>query len=52
MHVGAAGAQVRYSRVSRAIPVLRVCQRGRERVPDAFRNRALDRAKRERRVRV
>lgn len=52
MHIGTAGAQVCYSRVSRAVSVLRVRQRRRERVPDAFRSRALDRAKRERRVRV
>ena len=51
-HIGPAGAQVRYSRVSRAVSVLRVCQRRRERLPDAFRGRALDRSKRERRVRV
>ena len=52
MHIGTASAQVRYSRVSRAVSVLRVCQRRRERVPDAFRSRALDRSKRERRVRI
>jgi hypothetical protein len=55
LHIGIAGAQVRYSRVyrvHRAVPVLRVFQRRRERVPNTFRGRVPDRAKREPRVRV
>ena len=52
VHIGVAGAQVYYSRVFRAVSVLRVRQRRRERVAYAFRNRALDRTKRKWRVRV
>jgi Uncharacterised protein family (UPF0220) len=52
MDIGIAGTQVHYSRVSRAVSVLRVRQRRRKRVPYAFRSRALDRAKRKWRVRV
>jgi hypothetical protein len=52
MYIGTAGTQVHYSRVFRAVSVLRVRQRRRERVPYAFRSRALDRAKRKWRVRV
>ena len=52
MHIGITGTQVYHSRVSRAVSVLRVRQRRRERVPYAFRSRALDRAKRKWRVRV
>lgn len=52
VYIGIAGAQIRHSRVSRAVSVLRVRQRRRERVPYAFRSRALDRTKRKWRVRV
>jgi hypothetical protein len=52
MHIGIASTQVHYSRVFRAVSILRVRQRRGERVPYAFRNRALDRAKRKWRVRV
>lgn len=51
-HIGIAGAQVHHSRVPRSISILRLCQRRGECVPHALRSRTLDRAKRERRVRV
>lgn len=47
---GIAGAQIRSPRISGPVPVLWLCQRRAERVPDALRSRALDRPKRERRV--
>jgi hypothetical protein len=50
--IGFVGAQICHSRVPRAVSVLWLRQRRRERILDALRSRALDCPKRDWRIRV